>query len=315
MLGQDGLICQLKKTNIMKLKLLLPGILLLIYTCNSEEIQKDDNTNAVSVIENKDTCLRAGFRFSSYGIEYDAGTDYWIETAIEISNKFSHASPASIWIVGVLSDSGTYLNFPVETTNPLIKYSAVDKNEEILNRFDENGFKIWLQVEPGNASVEELIPLVLNKYKHHTCIIGFGVDVEWYKSVDQPDGEVVTDEIARRWLTTIQEIDPDYKLFLKHWLIEKMPKTERTDIVFIDDSQMFESMNQMVTEFEVWGNHFAPAKVGFQFGYEADKKWWDKFNDPVSTISEDILKRIPNTRGLYWVDFTLFDVFPPDQKQ
>lgn len=302
----------------MKIKILLLGLLQFIYSCNSEKESAKENTtdqHEVAIIENKDTCLRAGYRFSSYGIEYDAGINYWAETAKKISAKFSYASPASIWIVGVLNDGGTYLNFPVETNNPLIHYSQNDYNEEILTYFDDNGFKIWLQVEPGNASVEELITLVLNKYKHHPCVIGFGVDVEWYKSVDQPDGEQVTDEIAQKWLGLIHEINSDYKLFLKHWLIKKMPQSERNDIVFIDDSQMFDSMEQMVSEFEEWGEHFAPAKVGFQFGYDADKKWWSKFNDPVSTISEDILNRIPNTQDLYWVDFTLFDVFPPDQNR
>ena len=298
----------------MKYRIILLFILLVyLISCKSENLPQDETIDN-SIIENSDTSLRTGYRFSSYGIEYDAGVDYWVNVGKEISKKYSNSSPASIWIVGVLRDNGTYLNFPVEPQDTLIKYSDSDYNEEILNQFDKNGFKIWLQVEPGNASVEELIPLVLNKYKHHPCVIGFGVDVEWYKSVDEPDGEPVADALAQSWLGLIHSVNPDYKLFLKHWLIEKMPPTKRDNIVFIDDSQMFNSMEQMVSEFEDWGKQFAPAKVGFQFGYPYDKKWWSDFDDPMKTISKEILDRIPNTQGLYWVDFTLFDVFPPKKQ-
>jgi hypothetical protein len=54
-----------------------------------------------------------------------------------------------------------------------------------------------------------------------------------------------------------------YLLFLKHWLIEKMPPTARTGLVFIDDSQGHGSLQAMVDEFALWGQAFAPAPVGF----------------------------------------------------
>ena len=30
-------------------------------------------------------------------------------------------------------------------------------------------------------------------------------------------------------------------------------------------------------------------------------------------IGQALLDKIPNTRALYWVDFTVLDVFPPDE--
>jgi hypothetical protein len=56
----------------------------------------------------------------------------------------------------------------------------------------------------------------------------------------------------------------------------------------------------------------APAPVGFQYGYRADKPWWGKMKDPVKEIGDRILAATPNTETLIWVDFSVQDVFPPD---
>jgi hypothetical protein len=51
-------------------------------------------------------------------------------------------------------------------------------------------------VEPGNASVDELIDIVLNQYKHHQCG-RFGVDVGG-AITNGPQGQPITDEEAGR---------------------------------------------------------------------------------------------------------------------
>lgn len=50
-----------------------------------------------------------------------------------------------------------------------------------------------------------------------------------------------------------------------------MPPTYRDGLVFIDDSQGFESLEQLVSEFQEWGEAFYPFPVGFQCGYPRDK--------------------------------------------
>ena len=90
-----------------------------------------------------------------------------------------------------------------------------------------------------------------------------------------------------------------------------MPPTYRDGIVFINDSQQFESFDQLMDDFTAWGETFAPAPVGYQYGYPADKKWWQELQDPPAEIGQAILNDIPNTQGLFWVDFTLLDIFPP----
>ena len=90
-----------------------------------------------------------------------------------------------------------------------------------------------------------------------------------------------------------------------------LPPVLREGLLFVDDSQMFDSMEAMLAEFEAWGKHFYPAPVAFQIGYPADKKWWEKLNDPAKEIGLAILNSIPNTLGIYWVNFSALEVFPP----
>lgn len=255
--------------------------------------------------------LEAGFRYSLYGPDFNPGAQYWADLGVEMARKFPGSRPGTVWIVGRLAERGTEMSFPGTSADPLIRFTDQDSNEEALTLFDQLGFACWLQVEPGNASVVETIHLMLDRYGHHPCVVGVGVDVEWFRSVEQPDGDAVTDDEARAWLAAAREHDPSYRLFLKHWLTEKMPPTVREGILFIDDSQIFPSRESMVEEFARWGQTFAPAPVGFQFGYPSDRPWWRSFDDPPAEIGRKILEAVPNAEALYWVDFTALEVFPP----
>ena len=121
----------------------------------------------------------------------------------------------------------------------------------------------------------------------------------------------MTDEEARAWLAAIRAHDPDYRLFLKHWEIDVMPPTERDGILFISDEQGFADLDAMVDSFTAWGEAFAPAQVGFQYGYSADRPWWLELDDPPRDIGHALLEAVPNTVGLYWVDFTVREIFEP----
>ena len=226
--------------------------------------------------------------------------------------RFPRAVPEVIWIVCVVEGKGTHLSFPGNSDQPGISFSQSDENEQSLELFDRLGFRVWLQVEPVDVPVEILVDLILTQYKKHPCVQGIGVDVEWHHSSDKPEGEAVSDAEATSWLSAIHKHNHHYRLFLKHWEPEKLPKSLRYGSLFVDDSQMFDSLEQMVEEFADWGRYYYPAPVAFQFGYPADKKWWSGFDDPPKAIGEAIIKEIPNVAGLYWVNFTALELFPPD---
>jgi hypothetical protein len=255
--------------------------------------------------------LGAGFRFSTYGPESDPGPEYWASVGERMSAKFPGSHPEALWIVGsFFGDGKTYLSFPAETSDPYILSGEVDMNDAALALFDQQGLQVWLQVEPGNADMLTLIDLVLNQYKNHPSVIGFGVDVEWYQSDGSPEGTPVSDAEAEAWVSAIRAVNPNYRLFLKHWETAYLPPAARDGIVFINDSQQFASLDELQAEFAAWGEHFAPAPVGFQYGYPADQPWWSKLQDPPAEIGQAILEATPNTTALFWVDFTVLQVFP-----
>jgi len=255
--------------------------------------------------------LGAGFRYSAYGPQFDPGPEYWALVGFDMARRFENAHPETIWIVSRLHGQGTLLNFPVKAKDKLITGSPIDENEATLDLFDRLGVRVWLQIEPGFASVDELIDLILARYKHHPSVIGFGLDVEWYRSNNPDEGEPVSDEVAARWVNAVRRHNPNYRLFLKHFALDKMPPAARDGLVFVDDSQIFPSFEAMIDEFEIWGRRFAPAPVAFQYGYPSDRPWWSRLADPPGDIGKAIRKRVPNTEGLYWVDFTVLEVFPP----
>jgi hypothetical protein len=195
-----------------------------------------------------------------------------------------------------------------------IHFEDLDKHELFLDQFDQNDVDVFLQVEPGSADVVQLIDLVLNRYKHHPSVVGFGVDVEWYSHSERRGwGIPVTDSTAAIWESAVKSHNSDYRLFLKHWDREWMPSSYRGDIVFVSDSQIFEKMSDMLDEFDhYWAEYFYPSMVMFQYGYRSDKKWWDQLEDPVKTLGDSVAARVEQECGLYWVDFTLRDVVPVD---
>jgi hypothetical protein len=257
----------------------------------------------------------AGVRSSKYGIKPFPEPAAWERAIGAMNGYFPGSSPCGIWIVGTMAKTPrfTHLEFPSDGKSlPNIEFEAADKHEPYLDYFDTAGIKVFLQVEPANADMATLIDLVLGRYKHHPCVIGFGVDVEWNKTADHPEtGMAVDDATARAWEEKVKSHNPAYRLFLKHWDEKWMPPAYRGDVVFVDDSQIFPDMESMIREFsESWAPAFYPNLVVFQIGYNSDKPWWSKLPDPPKTLGEAIRKRVRQDMGIIWVDFSLRDVLP-----
>ncbi len=260
-----------------------------------------------------DNLKGAGIRSSTYGRPTDPGPGYWARTGVEIAAKFPGAKPEAIWIVSRLKGRGTEMSFPVpEGVDPLITGMSEDISEPVLKLFDELGYRVWLQTEPGFAPVDKAFHVMLDRYGHHKCVIGVGVDIEWHRSNNPDLGDPVTDEMAKSWLAAARSHNPAYRMFLKHFREDVMPPTFREGLLFVDDSQIFKSSDDMIAEFAKWGRTFAPSPVAFQYGYQTDKPWWGPMEDPVKEIGDRILAATPNTEALIWVDFSVRDVFPPD---
>ena len=160
----------------------------------------------------------AGIRSSTYGRPNDPGPGYWARTGTEIAAKFPGAKPEAIWIVSRLKGRGTEMSFPVPPGgDPLITGMPEDISEPVLQLFDKLGYRVWLQTEPGWAPVEKAFDVMLDRYGHHKCVIGVGVDIEWHRSNNPDLGDPVTDEMARAWLAAARSHNPSYRMFLKHF--------------------------------------------------------------------------------------------------
>jgi len=261
--------------------------------------------------ENKQP-LHAGLRSSSYGISPFPSPNWWVASTSSMAARFPGAAPSVVWIVGIMqSSTDCRLNFPSPGGDYAhVQFNPTDENEVHLAAFDRAGVKVWLQVEPTDADVSALVDLVMARYSHHPSVIGFGVDVEWYQIASHQEGKAVTDAEARTWSERVRSYNPNYLLFVKHWLSSKLPPAYRTGMAFVDDSQQFASLDEMVREFAVWGRTFAPAGVGFQVGYKDDQKWWGSLADPPKDVGRALLDKVPNTTDLYWVDFSAYDIWP-----
>lgn len=261
--------------------------------------------------------LRVGLRASNYGISPFPSPVWWVNSINSMAARFPGSIGEQVAVVVEVSGGGgrgnCWAHFPQPATGtwPNVNWDDVDLFESTFDAFDANGIKVWLQVEPASCDVPMLIDLLMLQYGHHPSVLGFGVDVEWYRKDVSRYGKPVTDAEAQAWVARTQTYNANYLVFLKHWLTEKMPPTYRAGLVFIDDSQGHGSLNAMVADFSNWGQTFAPSPVGFQYGYQSDKSWWSGLNDPPRAIGNALLAAIPNTRDLVWVDFTAYDIWPP----
>ena len=260
--------------------------------------------------------LRAGLRASNYGIVPWPSPTWWVDSINSMRGRFAGATGEQIAVVVEVSGGGgrgkCWAHFPQPATGswPNVNWDDVDLFESTFDAFDGAGIKVWLQVEPASCDVPMLIDLVYQQYGHHSSVIGFGVDDEWYRKDLERYGKSITDAEAQAWVAKTRLKDPADLVFLKHWLPEKMPPTYRDGLVFIDDSQGHGSLANMISDFRAWGQAFAPSPVGYQYGYQSDKTWWSALPDPPRDIGNSILAAIPNTRSLDWVDFTAYDIWP-----
>ena len=181
--------------------------------------------------------LRAGLRASNYGITPWPSPTWWVDSINDMASRWPGSVGEQIAVVVEVAGGGgrnnCWAHFPEPATGgpwPSVNWDDIDLFEPVFDAFDAAGIMVWLQVEPARCDVAMLIDLLYQQYGHHSSVIGFGVDVEWYRKDLARFGKPVTDAEAQAWLADIRSQTPDSAddlLFLKHWLIEKMPENAR----------------------------------------------------------------------------------------
>ena len=258
----------------------------------------------------------AGFRFSIGGVKQSKNYgkipdgDSWVEFVNKMKRNFnSDAKPTVIVIVSENADNSINIfRFPPPegySETSYIMYDSIDRFEKILTKFDQVGFNVWLQVEPGNNDLVKLAKIVFKRYGHHSCVKGFGIDLEWWYTGETGKGRKLTDDDAKKVVDYVRSINKKYTVFAKHWDPKFMPNTYRDGLIFVDDSQGFDSMASMKNEFKAWASKYSKNPVFFQIGYEEDEHLWVK--SPVN-FAKEIINEVTKYNqhvGILWVDFTM----------
>lgn len=300
-----------KMKNKLRVAVILMIVLLLpvLFSCKTESEDEDGHPKW------------AGVRVSSYGMEEsygdrfpDTNTMTWFGT--KMTSCFDKSKAAYIIIVGVMGDDEKtcHLQFPLSKEIQNAYGDEEDFYEKYLTALDAAGASVWLQVEPGNADLVELAKEIMNRYKHHSCVKGFGIDVEWYKPEGtRRRGTKLDNATARKVLAEVRKVKQSYTVFVKHWDGEWLPSA-MDGLIYVNDSQDFHpgkdstALERMVKEFSNWAITYAPQPVMFQIGYENDRdNIWGSMTNPVKELGTAIAEGCTsgNDMGIIWVDFTL----------
>lgn len=257
----------------------------------------------------------AGMRASSYGISPFPEGKTWISWAGRVEALYPGSVGTFVWIVGNVTGNGPKrfctLNFPLDRRVEGVRDFPLDQNEDFLSMCDRAGYAVWLQVEPGDSDLPALAEAVMERYRSHPSVRGFGVDVEWYRPAGTGGaGQPLGDDLARELDRRVKAVDRRFSVFLKHWDAAWLPPTYRSDLIFVNDSQGHESLSSMKGEFASWAARFYPNPVMFQIGYPADQRLWGGFSDPVRELGNYLVAglRPGQEIGIVWVDFTLRSV-------
>ena len=141
----------------------------------------------------------------------------------------------------------------------------------------------------------------------HACVIGYGIDAEWYFTRQSPDKEglPVPDDAAQAWMAKMPSLNKNFTFFIKHFDAKHLPpKYRHPQLWFLDDSQQFADQNEFLADFKAWAKAVDGSATGYQFGYPADHRWWSDLKQPPKELGTLLLKDIPSCRWLFWVDFT-----------
>ncbi len=174
-----------------------------------------------------------------------------------------------------------YLPFPFENKGYIYSDGQTDKVEPYLDRFDEEGLKVILSIQPNGADVADLIDIVLSRYSHHKSVIGVNIDMEWKLT---GNSNHASNKERDLWLTKIQGYNPEYKLFLTNFEDHTYFPDDTKDLVILYDGEG--NQNEILKEYKDLASHY--TSVGIYTGYSS--------NTPRTASHENIMDAAPNTK-------------------
>jgi len=164
----------------------------------------------------------------------------WGHAIFNVNNRFQGSTPWTTMAVGPVPDATT---------------PAPEAQDALFKYLGSLGVEVFLEIYPRKTNdVSAEIDKWLSRFKGHPCVKGLGIDLEYYKRVD--------DAAAKAWDERIKAHNPQYRMFLKHWEQGYMPPSYRGkgDIIFINTSSEA-SVEALNADFTQWAARFAPARA------------------------------------------------------
>jgi len=284
---------------------------------NDNDNDKYKSISSLSSESKNENVKWAGFRYSPYGVEdsfgYIPDSNSWKGYVEKMKNNFDKDTKGTIILIVGVESKTNYCEFGFPKPNHVssslkVKFSKNDEYEDFLNKCDEQGYNVWLQVEAGDNDLVELANIVFDQYGHHSSVKGFGIDCEWWyrNYTSESNGRPLSDSEAKRIVDAVRQRNANYSVFVKHWETSYMPPNYRDGMIFVNDSQGFHgSIDKMKKEFKEWARMYSNNPVMFQIGYNADKSIWKNSPIEVAKSIYESASEYNEQIGIIWVDFTM----------
>jgi hypothetical protein len=253
--------------------------------------------------------------------------------------KYPGSKPGGIYVLGGIGTSETNMPFAKPPGSANIANCVFDTSGDwgpdptpFLNAYDAAGMDVILQVEPGLADISKLATMILNNFKSHPCVKGFGVDVEWWNSTGNSNDSPIPASVVNSLVAAIHAVNPAYKVVIKHYDSSVLP-AGISGVTYLTDSCGFSNFNDAVSEYVSWAKKFSgpSTDIGYQMLYVGinsngrecnsgqacdcapnDRLWWGILTNPEVQLINAVYAGVPvaNIYSAYIVDFSLLYTYP-----
>jgi hypothetical protein len=244
------------------------------------------------------------------------------------SAKYPGSKPGGIYVLGGIGTSETNMPFSRPPGSANIANVVYDTSGgwgpdpvPFLNAFDAAGMKVILQVEPGMADISQLATMILNNFKNHPCVDGFGVDVEWWNSSGNSNDNPIPASVVNSLVSAVHAVNPAYKVVIKHYDSSVLPGGI-AGVTYLIDGCGYSNFSEAVSDYVNWAQTFSGSNtdIGYQMLYVAiggdclpnDRNWWGSLNNPQVQLINAVYANVPsaNIYCAYIVDFSLGYTYP-----